>query len=151
MLHFHYSKIDKSDMRAVLSKKYDPEDKSEAAVVCKKRQEAIRKSVVSTNYMWGTAAASAGMVTWSFRRYNYQSRLIAVPFIFYGMTFFGRCFSRHGHLEFPQIQLPVSPHCCSFHILRYDIFWPLLQQAWSPGVSADTTTSLASLLFLSYS
>merc|ERR1712217_32581 len=89
-MHLHYSKVDKADMKAVLSRKYDPEDKSEAAVVCKKRQEAIRKSVVSTNYMWGTAAASAGMVTWSFRRYNYQSRLIAVPFVFYGMTFFGR-------------------------------------------------------------
>merc|ERR1712066_406071 len=85
MLHLHYSKVDKSDMKAVLSRKYDPVFKSEAAIVCKKRQEAIRKSVVSTNFMWGTAAASAGMVTWSFRRYNYQSRLIAVPFVFYGM------------------------------------------------------------------
>merc|ERR1711988_1497379 len=77
-------------MRAVLSKKYDPEDKSEAAVVCKKRQEAIRKSVVSQNYMWGAAFGSATMVVWSFRRYNYHSRLITLPFVFYGMTFVGR-------------------------------------------------------------
>merc|ERR1719424_2759119 len=77
-------------MKAVLQKKYDPEDKSEAAVVCRKRQESIRKSVVCTNFMLGSAAASAGMVTWSFRRYNYQSRLITLPFIFYGMTFVGR-------------------------------------------------------------
>merc|ERR1719329_724891 len=62
-------------MKAVLQRKYDPEDKSEATAVCKKRQESIRKSVVCTNYTYGTAAASAGMVTWSFRRYNYQSRL----------------------------------------------------------------------------
>mmetsp|Transcript_114166 Transcript_114166/g.180252 ORF Transcript_114166/g.180252 Transcript_114166/m.180252 type:complete len:160 (-) Transcript_114166:176-655(-) len=90
MLHIHYSKIDGNDMKAVLQKKYDPEDKSETATVCKKRQESIRKRVVCTNYMWGIAGASAGMVTWSFRRYNYQSRLIALPFIFYGMTFVGR-------------------------------------------------------------
>merc|ERR1719247_2863978 len=48
-------------MHSVLTKKYDPEDKSEAATVCKKRQEAIRKSVVSTNYMWGTAGLGAGI------------------------------------------------------------------------------------------
>merc|ERR1719409_146020 len=48
-------------MKAVLAKKYDPEDKSEAAVVCRKRQEAIRKSVVSTNWMWGTAGLGAGL------------------------------------------------------------------------------------------
>mmetsp|Transcript_101288 Transcript_101288/g.160153 ORF Transcript_101288/g.160153 Transcript_101288/m.160153 type:complete len:160 (-) Transcript_101288:126-605(-) len=90
MLHIHYSKLDRGDMKAALQKKYDADDKSEPAVVCKKRQESIRKRVVCTNYMWGAAAASAGMVTWSFRRYNYQSRLIALPFIFYGMTFVGR-------------------------------------------------------------
>jgi len=90
MLHIHYSKLDRADMKAVLAKKYDPEDKSEAATVCKKRQEAIRKSVVSTNYMWGTAGLGAGLATWSFRRYNYQSRLITLPFLFYGMTFVGR-------------------------------------------------------------
>merc|ERR1719329_2086998 len=89
-LHLHYSKVDKADMRSVLSKKYDPEDKSENAVVCRKRQESIRKSVVSTNCMWATAGGAAGMVVWSFRRYNYQSRLVCVPFIFYGMTFVGR-------------------------------------------------------------
>merc|ERR1719174_3454034 len=77
-------------MKAVLQRKYDPEDKSEAAVICKKRQEAIRKSVVSTNWMWGVPAAACIMVTWSFRRYNYQSRLVALPFVFYGMTFAGR-------------------------------------------------------------
>merc|ERR1719198_2360730 len=77
-------------MKAVLTKKYDADDKSEAASLCRKRQEAIRKSVLSTNFMWGSGVLGAGMVFWSFRRYNYQSRLIAVPFVFYGMTFVGR-------------------------------------------------------------
>merc|ERR1719253_452026 len=77
-------------MKAVLSKSYDASDKSQEAQVCRKRQESIRKSVVCQNYMFGTAAFSAGMVTWSFRRYNYQSRLVTLPFIFYGMTFVGR-------------------------------------------------------------
>merc|ERR1719231_1950640 len=77
-------------MKAALTKKYDPEDKSDAATVCKKRQEAIRKSVLSNNFMWGSAGLGAGMVMWSFRRYNYQSRLVAVPMVAYGMAQVGR-------------------------------------------------------------
>ena len=38
--------------------------------------------------MWGTAGLMTGLSMWSFRRYNYQSRLIAAPMIFYaGQTF----------------------------------------------------------------
>merc|ERR1719409_2436042 len=84
-------------MKAVLGRKYDPEDKSEEAAVCKKRQESIRKSVVCQNYMFGIAGASAVMNVWSFRRYlgyNYKTGAIiycaATPMIFYGMTWVGR-------------------------------------------------------------
>eukprot|EP00441_Pelagodinium_beii_P046325 CAMPEP_0197622564 /NCGR_PEP_ID=MMETSP1338-20131121/2818_1 /TAXON_ID=43686 ORGANISM="Pelagodinium beii, Strain RCC1491" /NCGR_SAMPLE_ID=MMETSP1338 /ASSEMBLY_ACC=CAM_ASM_000754 /LENGTH=156 /DNA_ID=CAMNT_0043192305 /DNA_START=45 /DNA_END=515 /DNA_ORIENTATION=+ len=90
MIHLHYSKLDKGDRRAVLSKKYDADDKSEEATIVKKRQAAIRKEVLSTPFMWGTAGAMAGLTWWSFRRYNYQSRLVALPFIFYAGTFVGR-------------------------------------------------------------
>merc|ERR1712066_850921 len=90
MLHGHYSKMDKGDKRAVLQKKYDPEDASEIGTILKKRQEAVSKEGVSTNFMWGTAGTITGLVWWSFRRYNYQSRLVALPFMFYGGTFIGR-------------------------------------------------------------
>jgi hypothetical protein len=40
--------------------------------------------------MWGTAGGMTGVVWWSFRRYNYQSRLVALPLIFYAGTFVGR-------------------------------------------------------------
>eukprot|EP00401_Gymnodinium_catenatum_P070067 CAMPEP_0117497112 /NCGR_PEP_ID=MMETSP0784-20121206/21009_1 /TAXON_ID=39447 /ORGANISM="" /LENGTH=162 /DNA_ID=CAMNT_0005292113 /DNA_START=78 /DNA_END=566 /DNA_ORIENTATION=- len=90
MLHIHYSKMDRGDMRAVLSKKYDDESKRPEVDVCRRRQESVRKHVVSTNYMWGTAGLMTGLTWWSFRRYNYQSRLIALPFVFYGGTFVGR-------------------------------------------------------------
>merc|ERR1712117_543060 len=76
MLHIHYSKMDPSDMRAVLSKKYDPDD--------------VSRQAVAKNFMWGTAGTMTGLVRWSFRRYNYQSRLVALPFVFYGGTFVGR-------------------------------------------------------------
>jgi len=90
MIHLHYSKLDKSDRRAVLSKKYDPDDKSEEGTIVRKRQAAISREVIATPFMWGTAGAMAGLTWWSFRRYNYQSRLVALPFIFYGGTFVGR-------------------------------------------------------------
>eukprot|EP00440_Ansanella_granifera_P038642 gb/GFBE01041928.1/.p1 GENE.gb/GFBE01041928.1/~~gb/GFBE01041928.1/.p1 ORF type:complete len:162 (+),score=49.68 gb/GFBE01041928.1/:1-486(+) len=90
MIHIHYSKIDKGDCRAVLSRKYDDDDNSEEAMIVKKRQESIRKQVVAHNFMWAGAGTMAGLTWWSFRRYNYQSRLVALPFIFYGGTFVGR-------------------------------------------------------------
>merc|ERR1719396_318916 len=77
--------MDKGDRRAVLSKRYDPDDASPAAGVVKTRQE-----VVATNFMWGTAGTMTGLAWWSVRRYNYQARLVALPFIFYGGTFVGR-------------------------------------------------------------
>eukprot|EP00929_Paragymnodinium_shiwhaense_P092687 TRINITY_DN5266_c0_g4_i2.p1 TRINITY_DN5266_c0_g4~~TRINITY_DN5266_c0_g4_i2.p1 ORF type:complete len:183 (+),score=39.44 TRINITY_DN5266_c0_g4_i2:74-550(+) len=90
MLHIHYSKMDRGDMRAVLEKRYDPEDTSAATDICRRRQESVRKQAVATNFKWGTAWTMTGLTFWSFRRYNYQSRLVAVPFIFYGGTFVGR-------------------------------------------------------------
>merc|ERR1712183_672863 len=77
-------------MRAVLSKKFDPEDKSEVVSILRKRQEAVSKRVVGQNFLWAGGWTFAGLTWWSFRRYNYQSRLIALPFLFYGGTFFGR-------------------------------------------------------------
>eukprot|EP00913_Durusdinium_trenchii_P014292 g13408.t1 len=90
MLHIHYSKLDRGDKRQILSRKYDPDDTSAANQVCQLRQEAVRKEVVATNVMWDTALLMSGLTWWSFRRYNYQSRLVALPFIFYGGTFVGR-------------------------------------------------------------
>merc|ERR1712129_32954 len=90
MIHFSYSKMDPGDMRAVLSRKYDVEDVSPVANILKTRQEAVRKQAVAHNFLWGTAGSMTGLVWWSFRRYNYQSRLVAIPFIFYGGTFVGR-------------------------------------------------------------
>merc|ERR1712187_125574 len=87
MLHIHYSKLDKRDMRAVLEKKFDPETNNPAVDICRRRQESVRKNVVATNFMWGTSGGMMGLTWWSFRKYNYQSRLIALPFVFYGGTF----------------------------------------------------------------
>jgi len=90
MLHIHYSKLDRGDMRAILTKKYDPEDTSPMKQLVESRQDSLSKHVVSTNFMWAGGAGFAGAVMWSFRRYNYQSRLLAMPFFFYFGTFAGR-------------------------------------------------------------
>merc|ERR1719222_974886 len=84
--------MDKGDLRAVLSRKFDPEDKSPAAQICRKRQESVRKMVVSHNFLWGGAGTMAGLTWWSFRRYNYQSRLIGIPLMMYAGTLVGRVF-----------------------------------------------------------
>merc|ERR1712087_171307 len=74
----------------VLSKAYDDGDVSPVANILRTRQEAVRKQVVAHNFLWGVSGAMTGLVWWSFRRYNYQSRLVALPFVFYGGTFVGR-------------------------------------------------------------
>eukprot|EP00420_Gonyaulax_spinifera_P036812 CAMPEP_0197884692 /NCGR_PEP_ID=MMETSP1439-20131203/11059_1 /TAXON_ID=66791 /ORGANISM="Gonyaulax spinifera, Strain CCMP409" /LENGTH=160 /DNA_ID=CAMNT_0043504431 /DNA_START=82 /DNA_END=564 /DNA_ORIENTATION=+ len=90
MFHIHYSKMDRGDMRAVLTKKFDPEDNSEVVKILRARQESVSKQVVSKCFMWDTAFAMGGISYWSFRRYNYQARLLSVPFMFYFGTFVGR-------------------------------------------------------------
>jgi len=90
MFHLHYSKMDPSDMRAVLSKAYDAGDVSPAVTLLRTRQDAVSRQAVAHNFMWGVSGAMSGLVWWSFRRYNYQSRLVALPFVFYGGTFVGR-------------------------------------------------------------
>uniref|UniRef100_A0A7S1MR15 Transmembrane protein n=1 Tax=Alexandrium catenella TaxID=2925 RepID=A0A7S1MR15_ALECA len=90
MLHIHYSKLDRGDMRAVLTKKYDAEDNSPVAQILRRRQESVHKRVVSQNFMWAGGFAMGGLSYWSFRRYNYQARLLAAPFLFYFGTFVGR-------------------------------------------------------------
>eukprot|EP00811_Abedinium_folium_P005237 NODE_14822_length_1083_cov_5.777197.p1 GENE.NODE_14822_length_1083_cov_5.777197~~NODE_14822_length_1083_cov_5.777197.p1 ORF type:complete len:169 (-),score=60.24 NODE_14822_length_1083_cov_5.777197:502-1008(-) len=90
MLHIHYSKNDVFDMDKVLRRKYDPDDTSAVVDILRSRQEAIRKQVVAQNGKYAGAFGVSGLVWWSFRRYNYQARLIAIPFLFYGGTFLGR-------------------------------------------------------------
>mmetsp|Transcript_73511 Transcript_73511/g.157558 ORF Transcript_73511/g.157558 Transcript_73511/m.157558 type:complete len:162 (+) Transcript_73511:89-574(+) len=90
MFHLHYSKLDRFDMRAILTKKYDAEDKSPVVDILRRRQAAVSKTAVSHNFLWGGAVTMSGLCWWSFRRYNYQSRLVALPFIFYGGTWVGR-------------------------------------------------------------
>jgi hypothetical protein len=89
VFHIHYSKMDKGDRHAVLSKRYG-DDPSEANQLVKKRQAAISKECVAHNFLWAGGWAFAGASWWSFRRYNYQSRLLALPFMFYAGTFAGR-------------------------------------------------------------
>eukprot|EP00811_Abedinium_folium_P012034 NODE_21150_length_766_cov_6.643192.p2 GENE.NODE_21150_length_766_cov_6.643192~~NODE_21150_length_766_cov_6.643192.p2 ORF type:complete len:171 (+),score=63.67 NODE_21150_length_766_cov_6.643192:86-598(+) len=90
MWHVHYSKNDVSDMRKVLRRKYDPDDSSAVVDILKARQEAIRRQVQAHNGNYIGAFGMSSLVWWSFRRYNYQARLIALPFLFYGGTFVGR-------------------------------------------------------------
>lgn len=46
VFHLHYSKMDKGDRRAVLSKRYDEEDPSPQADIVRRRQESVRKEAV---------------------------------------------------------------------------------------------------------
>ncbi len=46
MWHIRYNKLDRKDMRAVLRRKYNPNDVSAENAICLARQESIRKRVL---------------------------------------------------------------------------------------------------------
>merc|ERR1719487_3254296 len=77
-------------MKAVLARKFDPESSKPIVDICRRRQESVRKQVIAHNGLWMGSGVFAGLTWWSFRLYNYQSRLIALPFMMYIGSFFGR-------------------------------------------------------------
>lgn len=100
MYHNSYTKLDRGEMKAVLQKAYDPRLKTPENEICIARQKAVHRQVSSHIWNAGGALGVGGMTFWSFRKYNYQSKLIMIPFMCYvgswGGRFFGDIFSsRH--------------------------------------------------------
>eukprot|EP00928_Gymnodinium_smaydae_P047946 TRINITY_DN32011_c0_g1_i1.p1 TRINITY_DN32011_c0_g1~~TRINITY_DN32011_c0_g1_i1.p1 ORF type:complete len:180 (-),score=33.57 TRINITY_DN32011_c0_g1_i1:130-603(-) len=90
MLHIYSRKMDRNDMRAVLQRRFDEDSSRPSVIICRKRQESVRKHVVANNYMWGTGFGITGLTWWSVRRYKKEACLLALPFVLYGGSSFGR-------------------------------------------------------------
>jgi len=89
--HVRYNKMDSKDLRAVLRRKYDPNNLTEENALVIARQESVRKRVAAEPFMWGTVAVACVIPFWSFRKYDYKLRAITIPFLAYGGSIFGRC------------------------------------------------------------
>mmetsp|Transcript_43325 Transcript_43325/g.114238 ORF Transcript_43325/g.114238 Transcript_43325/m.114238 type:complete len:162 (-) Transcript_43325:77-562(-) len=89
-LHLAYNRNDTKDMRAVLTKKYDPMASDPIVEILRTRQESIRKQVVAHNFMWVGVAAGAALPFWSFRKYDWKAKAIPIPFIAYAGSWVGR-------------------------------------------------------------
>ena len=63
---------------------------SAAGEICKVRQAAVSRTAVSHNFLWLGGWAFAAPCYWSFRRYDWKARALAIPFLFYAGTFAGR-------------------------------------------------------------
>lgn len=90
MWHLRYSKLDKEDKRAILRRKYDPMANNPVLNLLRMRQESVRKEVVAHNFVWGGMSLFAATTFWSLRRYNYQSKLIVMPFMAYAGVWVGK-------------------------------------------------------------
>merc|ERR1712003_490162 len=90
MYHNSYTKLSRAEMRSVLTKRYKHDDNSPETEICKARQAAVRKQVVSHIGFWAGLTSFGGMTFWSFRKYNYQSKLICIPFLAYAGAWVGR-------------------------------------------------------------
>jgi len=77
-------------MRAILTKQYDTANSSPEVDICKRRQDAVSRQVRAHVGLWGGVATMGGLCFWSLRRYNYQARLIAIPFLAYAGAFVGK-------------------------------------------------------------
>lgn len=89
MYHNSFSKMSKHEMRDVLTKKY-PDTNSEEVEICKTRQLAVHRQVVSHIGFWGGLGGMGFGTFWSFRKYNYQSKLVLIPFLGYAGACIGR-------------------------------------------------------------
>ena len=90
MFHLRYSKLDRDDKRDILRRKYDPMASNPVLTLLRIRQESVRKEVVAHNFVWGGMWSAIGMSWWSLRRYNYQSKLIVLPFMAYAGVWVGK-------------------------------------------------------------
>jgi len=90
MLHLRYSKLDRCDKRDILRRKYDPMASSPVLTLLRMRQESVRKEVIAHNFVWAGMWSAVGMSWWSLRRYNYQSKLIVLPFMAYAGVWVGK-------------------------------------------------------------
>lgn len=90
MWHLRYSKLDRDDKRAILRRKYDPMASNPVLTLLRIRQESVRKEVIAHNFVWGGMWSAVGMTWWSLRRYNYQSKLIILPFTAYAGVWVGK-------------------------------------------------------------
>eukprot|EP00922_Rhytidocystis_sp_ex-Travisia-forbesii_P025188 GHVS01036986.1.p1 GENE.GHVS01036986.1~~GHVS01036986.1.p1 ORF type:complete len:159 (+),score=8.92 GHVS01036986.1:102-578(+) len=90
MYHFNYTKNDKDDIRAVLSKQYDNSSQSDVVEILRCRQESLSKKARAHNGLWVGTTFATGMVWYSLRHYDYKAKLIVLPFVAYGGAWIGR-------------------------------------------------------------
>lgn len=91
MIHFSYSKMDGRDMYHVLRNTFDPNASDPAVKLCIARQNAVSRKVKAHPFLFIGGFIGGALPYWSFRRYNYQAKLICVPFLGYFGTWVGRC------------------------------------------------------------
>lgn len=90
MYHVRYTKNDKNDMRKVLSRKFDAASTDPVVDVLRARQNSIKKKVVSKGIMWEVVDITTLATWYSFRHYDWKTKLIVLPFVAYGASFLGR-------------------------------------------------------------
>merc|ERR1712060_309797 len=62
----------------------------EEVEICMTRQASVHKQALSQLGFWGGAIGFGGMTFWSFRKYNYQCKLLTVPLLAYAGSWVGR-------------------------------------------------------------
>lgn len=89
-----YSKLSRDEMRQILTRRLGLVNNIPNAPsvldILQTRQQGIHKKVISTNYKVGGAFGSTGLGAYLLRYYDYKTKLIVLPFLFYGGSWVGR-------------------------------------------------------------
>ncbi|KAF4678286.1 DnaJ (Hsp40), sub C, member 11 [Perkinsus chesapeaki] len=143
VFHWRYSKLDKHDMYNILRRKFDPSASDPAIDICRRRQESVRRRVIAQNGLLPGLFLGFSLPWWSLRKYNYQSKLIALPFCAYLGAICGRI-AGHGlswrwvetdrqrMLAFRHASLVIPPrdtltlHKAPPHAIHRFALWPAL-------------------------
>jgi hypothetical protein len=91
MWRIKHSKLDKHDLRKILSRDFGRLEAGDySGELVRERQESVRKQVVARPFQFMGSGLAMGATWWSFRRYNYQSKAILLPFVALGGLYLGR-------------------------------------------------------------
>lgn len=88
LYHNSFSKLSRSEMKDVLTKKYTADGPE--AEICKTRQAAVSRQVCSHVHNYVCAGTMGFATFWSLRLYNYQAKCMFVPLIAYAGSWVGR-------------------------------------------------------------
>jgi len=90
MWHLRYSKNNKTEMKAILSRRYPKGSNDPVVIMLKDRQESVRKQAIAHSGLWAGTNTALLSTLWCLRAYDYKAKALMIPFTMYAGGILGR-------------------------------------------------------------